>query len=372
LSLVAQLRATTSHADRPGLQRQLLALVSEFEERARASAVSRPQVAAARYLLCTFIDEVIAATPWGANPPPGVRGLLQEFHEEESGADKAFELLERLGADVQANAPLLELFYVCLALGFEGRYAGEPNGRAELDALAARLLEKVRPAAASPEAATRALSLRWAGEARRGPTLTLVPLWLTLVVGCALVVGALMWLSSRLSREAAPLLQQLHEVHASLAVAPPPTAPPKPRVAPLLADELNAGALEVSDEAQRSVITLSADTLFVAGTAQLQSASRERLARVAQALAGLSGRVEVLGHSDDQPVESLRFPSNWHLSRERAQAVAQALIAAGLPAARVRAEGRADTEPRVANDSPAARARNRRVEVQLLLPRPES
>jgi type VI secretion system protein ImpK len=207
---------------------------------------------------------------------------------------------------------------------------------------------------------------------RRGPTLTLVPLWLTLVVGCALVLAVLMWLSSRLSREAAPLLQQLHDVHTSLAVVPVPTAPPKPRVAPLLADELNAGALEVVDEAQRSVITLGADTLFVAGTAQLQPAPRERLARIAQALSGLSGRVEVLGHSDDQAVESLRFPSNWHLTRERAQAVAQALIAGGLPAARVRAEGRAETEPRVANDSPAARARNRRVEVQLLLPRPES
>jgi type VI secretion system protein ImpK len=371
LSLVPQLRATTSHTDRPGLQRQLLGLIAEFEERARASGVSRPQVTAARYLLCTFIDEVIAATPWGAHPPPGVRGLLQEFHEDESGADKAFELLEHLGADVQANAPLLELFYVCITLGFEGRYAQQPNGRAELDALAARLLEKVRPAQPMV-ASARTLSLRWAGEPRRGPTLTLVPLWLAWVVGAALIVGALMWMSSRLSREAAPLLQQLHDVHTSLAATPGPAAAPKPRVAPLLADELNAGALEVSDEAQRSVVTLSADALFVAGTAQLQAASRERLARIAQALAGLRGRVEVLGHSDDQAVESLRFPSNWHLSRERAQAVAQALIDAGLPAARVRAEGRAETEPRVPNDSPSARARNRRVEVQLLLPRPES
>jgi type VI secretion system protein ImpK len=71
-------------------------------------------------------------------------------------------------------------------------------------------------------------------------------------------------------------------------------------------------------------------------------------------------------------VQSLRYPSSWHLSRERAQAVAAALVDAGLPAARVRAEGRAETEPRVANDSPTARARNRRVEVQLLLPRPET
>jgi len=80
----------------------------------------------------------------------------------------------------------------------------------------------------------------------------------------------------------------------------------------------------------------------------------------------------VLGHTDDQPVESLRFPSNWHLSRERAQAVAAALAEHGVPLQRLRAEGRAETEPRAANDGPSGRARNRRVDVLLLLPRPES
>ncbi|HSW21564.1 MAG TPA: type VI secretion system protein TssL, long form, partial [Burkholderiaceae bacterium] len=369
LALQAQLRATTAHNDRPGLQHQLLGLIGEFEEKARASGVSRPQVIAARYLLCTFIDEAIAATPWGANPPPGTKTLLHEFHDEESGADKVFELLDRLSADAEANAPLLELFYVCIALGLQGRYANLPNGRADLDALAGRLLERVRPALLPTDA--RTLSQHWSGEKRRAPGFAVVPLWITLVVGAALVLVCVMWLSSRLSRQAEPLLQQLHDLHRSLAVAPAVAAAVKPRLAPLLADDLNAGAIEVSDEAQRSVATLAADALFVPGTAQLQVQQRDRLRRIAQALAGLPGRVEVVGHTDDQPLESLRFPSNWHLSRERAQAVAAALVEAGLPATRVRAEGRAETEPRVPNDTSAARARNRRVEVQLLLPRPE-
>jgi type VI secretion system protein ImpK len=371
LALVAQLRATTHHADRPGLQRQLLGLIGEFEERARASGVSRPQVTAARYLLCTFIDEVIAATPWGADAPPGTRGLLQEFHEDESGAVKVFELLDKLSADAQAQAPLLELFYVCFALGFEGQYANKPGGRAELDARAARLLQRVRPGAQSPNAA-RTLSQRWVAESRRAPTLTLVPLWLTVVVGAALVLGALMWMSTRLSRQAAPVLQQLHDMHRSLAAAPPAAPSAKARVAALLADDLAGGALDVTEDAQRSVITFAADALFVAGSAQVQAAQRERLARVAKALAVLPGRIEVLGHTDDEKLESLRFPSNWHLSRERAQAVAAVLADFGVPLQRLRAEGRAETEPRVPNDSASARARNRRVEILLLLPRPES
>ena len=370
LALLSQLRATTKHADRPGLQRQLLGLIGEFEERARASGVSRPQVTAARYLLCTFIDEVIAATPWGADAPLGTRGLLQEFHEDDSGAVKVFELLDKLSADAQAHAPLLELFYVCFALGFEGQYASKPNGRAELDALAARLLERVRPRAS--ERAVRTLSTHASAEVRRRPALTLVPLWLAVVVGAALVLGALMWTSTRLSRQAAPVLQQLHDMHRALAVGAATPQAAKSRVAPLLPDDLGSGALDVAEDAQRSVITLGADTLFVAGTAQLQAAQRERLGRIAKALAGLPGRIEVLGHTDDQAVESLRFPSNWHLSRERAQAVSTALAEFGLPAARLRAEGRAETEPRGPNDSPSARARNRRIEILLLLPRPES
>jgi len=369
LSLQAQLRATTSHHDRPGLQRQLLGLIGEFEQGARAGGVGLPQVVAARYLLCTFIDEAIAATPWGANPPPGTKSLLQEFHDEASGADKVFELLERLQADPQTNAALLELFYVCIALGLQGRYAGRPNGRAELDALAGRLLEQARPTLLPTDA--RTLSQHWLGALQRKSAVTQVPLWLAVVIGAAGVLVAVMWMSSRLNRESEPLLRQLHDVHAGLAAPAPAAAAARPRLAPLLADDVNAGALEVRDEAQRSVVTLSADALFVPGTAELQPRQRERLRRVAQALRGLPGRVEVMGHTDDRPLESLRFPSNWHLSRERAKAVAAALVEAGLPAQRVRAEGRAETEPRAPNDSPAGRARNRRVEVLLLLPRPE-
>src|SRR5262249_62216666 len=134
----------------------------------------------------------------------------------------------------------------------------------------------------------------------------------------------------------------------------------------VLADDVNAGALEVADEAQRSVVTLPADALFVGGTAQLQQAQLERLRRIARALVNQPGRVDVVGHSDDQPVQSLRYPSSWHLSRERAQAVAAALVDAGVPAARVRAEGRAEAEPRVPNDPGAPRAPHPRGRAQLV------
>ncbi len=96
------------------------------------------------------------------------------------------------------------------------------------------------------------------------------------------------------------------------------------------------------------------------------------LARVAQALRGAlaqSGDVVVIGHGDDAGPASLQFPTAWHLTRSRAQAVADALIARRV--APVRAEGRAEFEPRAANTTPAGRAQNRRIEIELRLTRPE-
>ena len=88
----------------------------------------------------------------------------------------------------------------------------------------------------------------------------------------------------------------------------------------------------------------------------------------------VQGRVRFFVEGEERiasPGDLLQFPSNWHLSRERAQAVRSALIQQGVRAERLRAEGRADAEPLVPNDSAAARSRNRRIEIELRLPRPD-
>jgi type VI secretion system protein ImpK len=77
--------------------------------------------------------------------------------------------------------------------------------------------------------------------------------------------------------------------------------------------------------------------------------------------------VLVTGHTDNQPIRSVRYPSNWHLSQERAGSV-KALLAGVIKPERLRAEGRADAEPVESNATPAGRARNRRVEITLFVP----
>jgi type VI secretion system protein ImpK len=374
LALVPQLRATTSHPDPAGLHRQLLARVKEFETAAQASGVPQQKVIAARYVLCTFIDEVAAATPWGTSGTWAEHNLLQEFHDERDGGEKAFKLLERLGEDVAANSDLLELFYVCIALGFEGRYRSKANGRAQLDAISARLVDVLRPA--DSRQTSRTLSLRWTGvPMQRSRALSVLPVWSVVAVGAVIVLGAYLFLNARLNALSRPAFRQIAAVPASLRVdaarAAAPTDKANTRLAAPLAADIASKSIEVRDDPLRSVLVLPADALFAAGTAQLDPRSGDLLRRIAQALAAQPGQVVVSGHNDNAPVSSLQFPSSWHLTRERASVVAAALTQRGVRTDRIRAEGLADAEPRAPNTTPAERARNRRIEIVLQLPRPD-
>jgi type VI secretion system protein ImpK len=142
---------------------------------------------------------------------------------------------------------------------------------------------------------------------------------------------------------------------------------PTPRLQRFLEPEIRDGLLTVRDEADRSVVVLRGDGLFASGSDRVLDRYVPVLARVADALNAVEGNVLVSGFSDDQPIRSVRFPSNWQLSQARADAV-QKMIATRLARPqRLRAEGRGDADPIVPNDSAANRARNRRVEVTLLV-----
>ncbi len=368
LALVPQLRATVSHADPEGLRRQLLEHIARFEALAGARGVPRPKVTAARYILSSFIDEVISRTPWGGGSGWNRHTLLQEFHEERWGGEKAFQLLERLSQDAQANADLLELFYVCLRLGFEGRYSERSEGRAELETIAGRVLEVIHPAQQAVLA--RTLSPRWEGVAMQQRRLAVLPPWVIIAGTAGLLLALWLVLGARLDAAAQPVFRAIHAVPQALRLDRSETAS-KPRLAPLLKDEVARGALQVVDEPMRSVVRVPADGLFVPGSARLVPAQGALLQRIAAALATVPGQVAVIGHADDQPVVSPQFPSSWHLTRERAMAVQAALVQHGVPPGRARAEGRADAEPLVPNAGEAQRARNRRIEIEVRLLRPD-
>jgi type VI secretion system protein ImpK len=371
LGLARRLRATAHHPDPAGLREQLLAQVAEFEARAAAAGVAKPRIGAARYLLCSFLDEVVAATPWGQGA--WAQGnLLQAFHDERWGGRKTFELLERLGHDPAAHVDLLELFDVCILLGYEGQFQGRPGGREQLKEIAARLHQAVR-AQRPPSAPSQVLSLNLqpAVVSPAAARLRALPAWVAVAFAALAVIAIVLVLNQRLETLAAPAFKQIHAIAAGLRVERAAAPAAAPRLAAALQGPLQRGELGLREEAQSSLLSVPADTLFQPGTARLKPEREPLLAAVAQALKPQRGDVAVIGHSDDAPPASLQFPRAWHLTRAQAQAVMEALQRHGLPAERLRAEGRADAEPVAPGHGSAERARNRRIEIELRLPRPE-
>ena len=360
-----QLR-TSHHPDPAGLREALAVSIRQFEERVRAAGIPNEQVVGARYCLCTYLDEFCGSTPWGGSGVWASQSLLVMFHNEAWGGEKFFQLLARLAENPGANRGLLELMYVMLSLGFEGRYRVIDNGRAQLDSVRERLHQMIRNQRGEFE---RELSPHWRGtELQRHAVLAMLPIWVVAAVAGLLVVAIYMGLSFALNQNSDPVYSQILGIRASTAVPPKPRPPAeKPRLAAFLEPEIKAHLVAVSDLDDRSVITIRGDGFFEPGSATVAERVRPLLVRIAAALNSVPGKVLITGHTDSQPIRSARFPSNWHLSQERAINVQQILAQSVEPAERMRAEGKADSEPVASNETADGRSRNRRVEITLMV-----
>jgi chemotaxis protein MotB len=128
------------------------------------------------------------------------------------------------------------------------------------------------------------------------------------------------------------------------------------------------GQVSVSQSNRGVVLDINASALFEPGEASLQKSAEHTLASVAQLLEQDKQAIEVEGHTDDVPIFTPQFPSNWELSAARASSVVRLFIEQGVAAERLIAVGRASYLPIASNDTAEGRARNRRVTVTILAP----
>jgi len=109
-----------------------------------AKEVEHSQIMLSRYVLCTFADELISSTYWGKDNNWANNSLLGYFYNETYGGDKFFQILDQLLRSPAQYIHLLELLYMCLSLGFEGRYRIRNKGRMELDAIRENLFRQIK------------------------------------------------------------------------------------------------------------------------------------------------------------------------------------------------------------------------------------
>ena len=108
-------------------------------------------------------------------------------------------------------------------------------------------------------------------------------------------------------------------------------------------------------------VEMRSSLLFDSGAATLSNSALELLGKVAAILKEQNNAVRVEGFTDDRPIHTVRYPSNWQLSSARAAAVVQLFIEEGIDASRLVAAGYGEFQPVALNDSPENRAKNRRV-----------
>ena len=175
LTLMIKLRTTMQHANVPDLHKRLTNEIKTFESKTRNAGIASDSVIAARYLLCSVIDEVVLNTPWGASSGWSQHSLLSLFHQETSGGEKCFLILQRMLETPGTHLDILELFYICLSLGFQGKYRVVARGNEQIEQIRDNLyqtIENHRPVPA-PE-----FSPHWEGSVKpkRGMT-NFIPLW---------------------------------------------------------------------------------------------------------------------------------------------------------------------------------------------------
>ncbi len=137
-----------------------------------------------------------------------------------------------------------------------------------------------------------------------------------------------------------------------------------------LVDKLKAmiegGQLRVTVRSGKMLIVLSNDVLFDSGKTQLKPAGKTALAAVAKALTSIKGRrFVVAGHTDNVPIATAQFPSNWELSTARAVEVTRLFVQNGVAPEVVAASGYGEFDPVAPNDTPQNKALNRRIEIEL-------
>jgi len=379
LQLMARLNNTATPPDSGDLREWTVRQIRIFEQDAGGSGIEPEHLRAAHYALCVSLDDVVLNTPWGSRGSWREQPLVATFHREAGSEERFFEVLRQMCNNPRRSLPVIKLMYLCLSLGFVGRYRSAGGGGADIrrirDEIYTIILRQEK--AAAPELAPHVDGV----QAPYKPTRVRVPLWVAASAGLGLVAALFAWFAIALNTESDALQARAGEVpparmpdiaRAPIVDAPPvarPSLPPEPtaldRMRAHLRPDIEQGLAEVVGTAAQPLVRVAGSGLFAPGSAIVQPAFKPLLTRIGQALGREAGKVRVIGYTDDQTIRTIAFPSNAQLSSARAQA-ASVIIAAGIgDASRVSFEGRADAEPIATNATPEGRERNRRIEIVL-------
>jgi type VI secretion system protein ImpK len=214
-----KIRGSLSHHDVGGLHQRLVREIKQFDTQAKEMGIRPEIVLAARYCICAALDEAVLNTPWGSESAWPQRTLLSVFHNETAGGEKFFQILQRMLEQPAENLDFIELMYIFLSLGFEGKYRVIHRGREMIEQLRDEVFATIRRLRGEYE---RSLSSHWQGLGRTRKSLTnYLPIWVVAsLLGAVLLVsysGFRVWLFNSSS----PVVEKLEVVADMRTIARP-------------------------------------------------------------------------------------------------------------------------------------------------------
>ena len=388
LLLLGGLRVAALRASPAQLMEQVAEAIKFFEKDIRSAGIPEDQANLAKYILCATADDIVQNIPTDDRHVWTQYSMLSRFFGERTGGVRFFEELDRALRDPLLNYSLLEMMHACLALGFQGIHRTSSGGQATLQQIQRNLYEvlrRVRPRL------NQDLSPRWQGQKLASRVSRVhVPIWAVAAVAGVLLFGLYIGLRTLLGGSTEAAAEATFALHASTPIfverrvfpvqtaeprPPPPPPPPPPtdritqlqRIRAALAPEIASGKAFAVQTASHIIIRVGDLVLFRSGQATVLNEFKPIASRIAAILEKEPGWIKVVGHSDSTPIRTVRFESNWHLSVERAKAVAALIRPALSQPSRVTVDGKGADVPIASNATQEGRARNRRVE--MLIPR---
>ncbi len=364
LSVANRLASATQVEDISQIKRQCMDLVREYRTALKATEETAETVDVASYCACALLDEIVLNSEWGQSGQWAASSLLSEFHSQTWSGTHFFELVDK--ARRTSNVPVMMLQYLCLSLGFKGRYRVEERGEEQLDILRDCLYHEI---CADQGRFTTPFDRTWEQRVTPGTGLSHgVPLWAGAAICGVLLLLGYLWLTHQLNTFAEPVLAELNAV--GLPVRPAGDGVGNPEdlryLRQVLQTEIGRGLVELDGEGSGTRLRIGSEALFDSGGVVVREDMTPVISKIARALESTSGSILVTGHTDNRPIATSRYPSNWHLSLARATSVADMLAVNGNLNGRLWPEGRGEAEPLYSNDTAENRARNRRVEIVLV------
>ncbi len=210
IAVFKKTRQSVSHANVGGLHQRMANEIRLFENKMKELRLQPEVILSARYCVCTALDEAVLNTPWGSESGWSQRTLLSVFHNESAGGEKFFLILDRMKEYPAENIDILELLYIFLSLGFEGKYRVMQRGRDAVEQLRDELFTSIRRQRGEYE---RSLSPSWQGLGQmRNSLASYIPFWvIASILGAVLVLsysGFRFWLYESSS----PVVAKLDEI----------------------------------------------------------------------------------------------------------------------------------------------------------------